>query len=91
MVSIGKVSAKKAVIKWKKIAGVSGYQIQYAASSKFKKAKTLTAGKKATSKSVSKLKKSTRYYVRVRSYKKSNGKKVYSSWSKAKSFKTKKK
>ena len=48
---------------------------------------------KTTSKKISKLKAKKKYYVRVRTYKtvKVNGKntKIYSSWSKAKTVKTK--
>ena len=57
-------------------------------------AKTVTVGKnKTTSAKVKKLKGKKKYYVRVRTYKlvKINGKnvKLYSSWSKVKSVKTK--
>ncbi|MDE5605324.1 MAG: fibronectin type III domain-containing protein [Eubacterium sp.] len=81
--------------KWKKQSTqTTGYQIQYSTSSKFTNAKTVTVSKnKTTSKSVSKLKAKKKYYVRVRTYKtvKVNGKstKIYSSWSKSKSVKTK--
>lgn len=88
--------AKKNSLKasWSKVAGISGYQIQYGTSSKFKGAKTIGVSSKATSKILTKLKKNKKYYVRVRSYKtvKINGKntKIYSSWSAKKNLKTKK-
>ena len=91
-----KAGSKKFTVKWKKQATqTTGYQVQYSASSKFSKAKTVTVGKnKTTSKSVSKLSAKKKYYVRVRTYKtvKVNGKniKLYSGWSKAKSVTTKK-
>lgn len=68
----------------------SGYQVQYSTSKKFKspKAKNLTSYKKTKLK-VKKLKKHKKYYVRVRTYKKVGKTKYYSSWSSAKSVKTK--
>lgn len=44
---------------------------------------------KTTKYKVKKLKAKKKYYVRVRTYKTVKGKKVYSSWSKVKSIKTK--
>ena len=91
--SIKKVKgAKKAVsVEWKKVSGVKGYQVQVATDKKFKKnKKTVTVKKQKTTKTtVKKLKAKKKYYVRVRAYKTVNGKKVYSSWSKVKSVKTK--
>ena len=88
--------SKKFTVKWKKQATqTTGYQVQYSASSKFSKAKTVTAGKNTTvSKKISKLSGKKKYYVRVRTYKtvKINGKsiRIYSGWSKAKTVTTKK-
>ena len=85
-------AAKKAIsVTWKKVGGVKGYQIQIATDKKFKKnKKTVTVKKQKTTKTtVKKLKAKKKYYVRVRTYKIVNGKKVYSSWSKVKSVKTK--
>ena len=85
-------SAKKAIsVEWKKVGGVKGYQIQVATDKKFKKnKKTVTIKKQKTTKTtVKKLKAKKKYYVRVRTYKIANGKKVYSYWSKVKSVKTK--
>ena len=91
--SIKKVKgAKKAIsVTWKKVSGVNGYEIQVATDKKFKKnKKTVTIKKQKTTKTtVKKLKAKKKYYVRVRTYKIVNGKKVYSSWSKVKSVKTK--
>lgn len=90
--SITSVSAKSSsiTVKWKK-KSCTGYQIQYSTSSKFKSAKTVKITKaKTTSKTISKLKSGKKYYVRVRTYKKSGKKALYSSWSKAKSVTTKK-
>ena len=91
--SIKKVKAAKKAISviWKKVGGVKGYQVQVATDKKFKKnKKTVTIKKQKTTKTtVKKLKAKKKYYVRVRTYKIVNGKKVYSSWSKVKSVKTK--
>ncbi len=91
--SIKKVKgAKKAIlVTWKKVSGVNGYEIQVATDKKFKKnKKTVTIKKQKTTKTtVKKLKAKKKYYVRIRTYKTVNGKKVYSSWSKVKSVKTK--
>ena len=55
-----------------------------------KNKKTVTVKKnKTTSANVSSLKAKKKYFVRVRTYKTVNGKKIYSSWSKVKTIKTK--
>ena len=85
-------AAKKAIsVTWKKVSGVNGYQVQVATDKKFKKnKKTVTVKKQKTTKTtVKKLKAKKKYYVRIRTYKIVNGKKVYSAWSKVKSVKTK--
>ncbi len=85
-------AAKKAIaVEWKKVSGVKGYQIQVATDKKFKKnKKTVTVKKQKTTKvTVKKLKAKKKYYVRIRTYKTVKGKKVYSSWSKVKTVKTK--
>lgn len=98
--SIKSVSAAKKgfTVKYKKQATqTTGYQIQYATDKNFKKnKKTVTVKKnKTTSVKVKKLKAKKKYYVRVRTYKNvkdtdGNAKKLYSSWSKTKTVKTKK-
>ena len=61
---------------------ISGVQVQYSTSSTFKNAKTKTVkAAKADSITIRKLKGKKTYYLRVRSYKKLNGKRKYSSWS----------
>lgn len=91
--SIKKLSKgkKKFTVTWAKVSGVKGYQIQYSSDKKFKKNnKSVTVTKQKTTKAtVKKLKAKKKYYVRVRTYKTVNGKKIYSSWSKVKSVKTK--
>lgn len=91
--SIKKLSKgkKKFTVTWAKVSGVKGYQIQYSSDKKLKKNnKSVTVTKQKTTKAtVKKLKSKKKYYVRVRTYKTVNGKKIYSSWSKVKSVKTK--
>lgn len=68
---------------WKKNIQATGYQIQYAADSRFtKERKTVTVGKQsATRYKISGLKNKKTYYVRIRSYKRVGKKVLYSSWS----------
>lgn len=91
--SIKKLSKgkKKFIVTWAKVSGVKGYQIQYSSDKKLKKNnKSVTVTKQKTTKAtVKKLESKKKYYVRVRTYKTVNGKKIYSSWSKVKSVKTK--
>lgn len=93
--SLSKVTAAKKGFKatWKKqTTQTTGYEIQYSTDKKFKKGvKTVRISKnKTTSKSVSKLSAKKKYYVRIRTYKMCGKTKVASSWSGAKSVKTKK-
>ena len=88
---------RKALVKWKRLKGVSGYQIAYSTSKKFSKktTKRVTASAKSAKKTIKKLKAGKRYYVKVRSYNKiydpAKEKKVnvYGKWSKAKKVKAK--
>ena len=94
-VGISSLSVKennRVTVKWKKKSKITGYQIQYSTDSKFKKNKKSIKLKKAktTSKKVSNLKESKKYYSRIRTYKSSNKKTRYSKWSKVKSIKTQK-
>lgn len=82
---------KKLKAYWKKNTKVTGYQIQYSTSSKFKSAKTVTVkGYKSTSKTITKLTKNKKYYVRVRTYKTVSKVNYYSGWSNVKSITIKK-
>ena len=80
------VARRTVLVKWKKIKSVNGYQIQCARNKKFTKGKKTkkVSGYKKTSIRLRKLKSGKRYYVRVRTYKKLNGKTYYSAWSKVK-------
>ena len=76
---------KSAKVIYKKIAKVSGYQLQLSRSSKFKKAVTKTT--KKISYKFKKLKANKKYYVRVRGYVKTSSGTAYGKWRKKK-FKT---
>lgn len=86
-----KGAKKKLTVNWKKVSKATGYQVQVATDKKFKKnKKSLTISKNKTiSKTIKKLNSKKKYYVRVRTYRKVGGKKVYSSWSSVKNIKTK--
>ena len=76
---------KSAKVIYKKIAKVSGYQLQLSRSSKFKKAVTKTT--KKVSYKFKKLKANKKYYVRVIGYVKTSNGTTYGKWRK-KNFKT---
>ena len=81
---------KKFTVKWKKVSGVTGYQIQYSLKKNMKKSKKKTVkGAKKYKLTVKKLKAKKKYYVRIRAYKKYKGKTYYSKWSKVKAVRTK--
>lgn len=91
-------AAKKALtVKWTKqstkmsTSRITGYEIQIATDSKFtKNVKTYAvSGYSKYSKKITGLKAKTTYYVRIRTYKSVSGTKYVSSWSAAKSKKTK--
>ena len=79
---------KKLIVKWKKVTGAKGYQLQYAMNKKFKKKKSVQT--KKTKYTIKKLKKKKTYYIRVRAYKMNGKKKVYGKWSTVKKVKIKK-
>lgn len=98
VVKIGKPSfkkpkrgKKKLTLKWKKVSGVSGYQIQkskvyYAG---FKTVKTIKSSK-TVKYTVKKLKSKKAYWFRIRAYKiTQSGAKIYGEWSKVKQYKAK--
>lgn len=79
--------AKKSIkVLWKKVKGVSGYQLQYSTSKKFKKAKKITIRRaENTNKLVKKIQNKKKYYIRIRTYLIFDGRKYYSDWSKSRS------
>ena len=85
-------STKAFTVKWsKKTTQTSGYQLQYAAASGFTSGVTTinVSSNTTVSKKVSSLSSKKTYYVRVRTYRTVNGKKICSAWSTVKSVKTK--
>ena len=84
-------SGKRVTVKWKKQSvQTSGYQISYAANSKFKKAKTVTVKDSRTiSKTIKTAGTGKTCYVKVRTYKAVNGSNYYSAWSGTKKIKIK--
>ena len=86
-----KKGKKKMTVKWKKVSGAAGYQIQYSQSGSFSsgnKMVNVAASKKAKLK-VKKLQKKKIYFVHIRTYKKVGGKTYYSKWSATRSVKVK--
>ena len=79
--------SRKLVIKWNPHVNqkkeISGYQVQYSTKAGFpKKATKLNTAKPSkTSYTIKKLKKKTRYCVRIRAYKKVGSKIYYGDWS----------
>lgn len=64
------------VVYWNKASSADGYQIQYSTNSKFKNKKTVSCSKNETSKKLTGLKYSKKYYIRIRTRKG----KSYSKW-----------
>ncbi len=90
--SVSKLTAgkKQFTAKWKKVKGVTGYEVQYSLKSNMSKAKTAKVnGAKKTSVKVAKLKAKKKYFVRIRAVKKVGKKTYYGNWSKVKSVKVK--
>ena len=87
-----KAAGSKIILNWKKQnVQSSGYQIQYALDSGFKKSvKTVNiSSSKTVKKNLTGIKKNKKYYVRIRTYKSDkNSGKIYSSWSSAKIVKS---
>ncbi len=86
--SLKNVKTKKLKVKWSKNTRATGYQIQYSTSSSFSSYKTVKVKSyKTVSKTISKLTRKKKYYVRVRAYKTVSGTNYYSAWSGKKSVK----
>lgn len=83
--------SKQLTVSWKRDSKSTGYVIEIATDKKFKKKViTQTVTKNKTVKyTANGLNGNKKYYVRIRSYKKSSGGTVYGSWSSVKNIKTK--
>ena len=80
-----KKSGSKIKVAWKKVSGVSGYEV-YISKSKngtYTKAMKITSSTKVSA--VSKKLAKGKYYVKIRAYKNVDGKKVYGKFSNVKS------
>lgn len=74
----------------KKAAGATGYEIRYSLKKNMKASRRVKINKAAVlKKSIKKLKSGKKYYVQVRSVKKSGAEKYYSKWSKKKTVSVK--
>lgn len=76
------VKNKAVTVKFKKISGVAGYEVQYSTKKNFAAGKTQTVVTTSNKVKFKKAKKSKKYFVRVRSYYIGEKGKVYSQWSK---------
>ncbi len=78
-----KMSNKKSSsfkVKWKKVKYASGYEIIYADNSKLKKSKKITV-KNVSTKTIKTITRGKKHYIKIRAFKKSGNKKIYSAWS----------
>lgn len=82
-----KAGQKSFTAKWKAVKNADGYQLSYKTGKKTKKVNV--RGAKKLSKKVKKLKSKATYTVKVRAYKKVDGKTYYGAWSKTKKVKIK--
>lgn len=87
VVKVKNIKKKKLQVSWKRDSRVSGYMIYVASNSKFNKQKKYTVKRNLSKKTLSKLKKGKKYWIRIRTYKMADGKRIYSSYSKAKVIK----
>ncbi len=83
---------KKLQVKFKKVSGADGYEIAYSKGVNFGKKKTTVKSYNAAKnvRTIKKLKKGKRYFVKVRAYKMNGTQKVYGKWSQVKVVKIKK-
>lgn len=79
----------KLTVSWNIAKSVSGYEIQYSRSKNMKNAQSLTIKGKTTQVTLKKLNSKKNYCVRIRTYKTTNGKRYYSTWSSVKTVKVK--
>lgn len=87
--SVKRTAKNKAIVSLQKISDAAGYEISYSTDKNFQKeVKKVTTKKKSAI--MKNLKNDTTYYVRVRTYRKVNGKKLYSDYSKIRTYSHKK-
>lgn len=85
-------NGRRVQVKFKKVAGADGYEIVYSTGVNFGKKKTKAVSYNASKniRTIKKLKKGRRYFVKVRAYKMNGTKKVYGKWSPVKVIRVKK-
>ena len=85
-----KAGKKSMLVKWKKVKGISGYELQYGLNKSFTKGQKIIKVKKTKiSRKITKLTSKKKYYVRIRAYKSITGGTIYGNWSKVKVKKVK--
>ncbi|MBE5942140.1 MAG: hypothetical protein E7264_06345 [Lachnospiraceae bacterium] len=88
LASVKSNAKKKATVKIKKAADAQGYEIAYSTDKNFVSGVKTTTTKKPTA-TLKKLKSKKTYYVKVRTFRKVSGKKLYSEYSPVKKVKVK--
>lgn len=86
--SVKNKKGRKVIVKFKRLSGTKGFQIQYSLKKSFRKKKVKTT--KNTFYIIKKLKKSKNYFIRVRAYRLSGAKRIYGKWSAVKRVRIKK-
>ena len=86
--SVKSIKGNKIIVTLKKkVKGSSGYNIRYSTKKNMKASKKVTVNKaKTIKKTIKGLRKGKKYYIQVRSFKKTGKVKIYSSWSSKKSI-----
>ena len=81
--NITKIKSKKRalVVSWAGCSGIQGYQLQYSMKKSMKGAKMFTVSNSSRTKTIKRLKRKKKYYLRIRTYKVISGKTYYSGWS----------
>lgn len=82
-----KKAGRTITLKYRKLKGVDGYQIQYSHQRNFGKRKTVYVKDPSKLSSSVKLKAGGRTYIRIRGYRWADGVKQYGAWSKTSSVK----
>ncbi len=89
--SLKNIKVRKIKVKWNWYAYGDGYQIAYSTNKNFAASKTkrINAGVFTDAKTIAGLQRGKTYYVKVRAFQKSGGKKYYGAWSNVKKIKVK--
>ena len=66
---------------------ITGYEIRYSTDSKYETYKTKRVSKKYLSTRIKELKKNKRYYLKIRTYKTVDDRRIYSLWSETRTIK----